>query len=534
MTILQSNPKVSIIIPVYNNSQYLEDCIRSAIFQTYSNIEIILIDDCSTEAEVQSILLKYMHINLIRIYQNERNLGISRTQNIGLSKATGEIIAFLDCDDLLEPHAIELSLIHWTHETMYSFSDRIHIDDQSQEIIRITCNYPRRDIFAEQLDCNMYASHFKMIHRDVFQKAGVYNPDYDSAQDYDFALRAAFHYPRSAFVHVPYFLYKYRIHTGQITSLIMSHQINQALRISGEAKMRRSIQNGVFHKFISFMIISTEGACQTLRCIESIKRTVKIPHEIIIVENGSSSNCVRFFQKKIAGIEGVKIVFSTQNLGISEARKLASSHCKTDSYILALDQDIEATEGWIEELLIRAEESEHIGAVTCRVAFPNHHLFFTGGHEYRAPNRIKFNLSHLGVPTYDLSTMERTNTDWNPANATLYKYGYKVPAGYSYGYDDIAISYGLRKQSKLLVNAPNALLIHHHILLDEERKREEMHILLANLRPERMLRSAAQLLYDHQFILDDPEMYKFNQLDLIQLTDQQIADILHRAYLMYD
>lgn len=86
--------KVSIIIPVYNNIDYLESCILSAVNQTYENKEVILVDDCSPMSEVEIILNKFKHYDFVRIYKNERNIGISATQNVCLAKATGDIVAF--------------------------------------------------------------------------------------------------------------------------------------------------------------------------------------------------------------------------------------------------------------------------------------------------------------------------------------------------------------------------------------------------------------------------------------------------------
>lgn len=92
-------PKVSVIVPVYNSGQELRDCLDSLVEQTEKDIEIIVIDDGSTdkspeiEAEYQE---KYPNI---KVYRNERNLGQSKTRNRGIEIAEGDYIAFLDSDD---------------------------------------------------------------------------------------------------------------------------------------------------------------------------------------------------------------------------------------------------------------------------------------------------------------------------------------------------------------------------------------------------------------------------------------------------
>jgi len=100
-------PKVSVIVPVYNSEQELRDCLDSLVEQTEKDIEIIVIDDGSTdnspeiEAEYQK---KYPNI---KVYRNERNLGQSETRNRGIELAEGDYIAFLDSDDYVNPGMYE-------------------------------------------------------------------------------------------------------------------------------------------------------------------------------------------------------------------------------------------------------------------------------------------------------------------------------------------------------------------------------------------------------------------------------------------
>lgn len=518
-------PLVSIIIPVYNNVEYLASCIDSAINQTYRHIEVIIVDDCSSDPKVSSILNTYKNNKKVRLFKNEYNQGISKTQNICMAKSEGSIIAFLDCDDILELNAIEKCLEYWEPGTKYSFSNRIHINEDSEEIGRFSCDHlPKDNIFEDHLDVRMYASHFKMISRDVFLKVGVFNSEYDGAQDYDMVLRVAFHYPNSAFVHVPEFLYKHRIHTNQKSIKSNDKQKNMSIVISDQAKLRRSIRDGVFHKLISFIMISFGKEDQTLQCIQSIKSTVKIPHEIILFENGSSESCVSFIKEHIEGIPGVKVIYNSSNLGPAGGRKEAMKYATPNSYYISLDNDIEVTEGWLEELLVRAEESDDIGSVTCRVTFPSNVLQFTGGYEEISGNRVQFKLYNINKSVYDLSTLERYDTDWNPVGATLFKGWFPEVEGYPNVYEDSAISYLLRNSGKRLVNSPNSLLIHHHIMFDEERNKKEQEYIRFRYNPQLMLRSLAQFYFDYKLIIADDYIYSSNNIDISKLSDQEVIE----------
>lgn len=96
------NPKISVIISVYNTEKYIEKCLDSLLNQTYSNIEIVVINDCSTDGSLK-ILKKYAkkYDNMILI-ENKENKGLSYSRNVGLEKATGEYIGYIDSDDYVD------------------------------------------------------------------------------------------------------------------------------------------------------------------------------------------------------------------------------------------------------------------------------------------------------------------------------------------------------------------------------------------------------------------------------------------------
>lgn len=96
------NPKISVIVSVYNTEKYIEKCLDSLLNQTYSNIEIVVINDCSTDGSLK-ILKKYAkkYDNMVLI-ENKENKGLSYSRNVGLEKATGEYIGYIDSDDYVD------------------------------------------------------------------------------------------------------------------------------------------------------------------------------------------------------------------------------------------------------------------------------------------------------------------------------------------------------------------------------------------------------------------------------------------------
>lgn len=105
---MESRVKVSIIIPNYNNGRYLEECLNSVLNQTLKDIEIIIIDDCSTDDSKEILqLFQAKYPEIVRVIENLENSGAGLSRNNGLDIATGEFIKFLDADDTMDEDVLE-------------------------------------------------------------------------------------------------------------------------------------------------------------------------------------------------------------------------------------------------------------------------------------------------------------------------------------------------------------------------------------------------------------------------------------------
>jgi glycosyltransferase involved in cell wall biosynthesis len=114
--------KVSVIVPVYNVSEYIERCWDSIRNQTYKNIEVLFVDDCGTDdsvAKLEGYLAAEDTVDA-RILHHSRNRGLSAARNTGLEAATGEYVYFLDSDDDVTEDCIE-SLVSPLTEKKYDF-----------------------------------------------------------------------------------------------------------------------------------------------------------------------------------------------------------------------------------------------------------------------------------------------------------------------------------------------------------------------------------------------------------------------------
>lgn len=96
------NPKISIIIPIYNVEKYIEECLQSVLMQDYDNLEIILIDDDSKDQSInicKNVLIASNH--KIKFIKHTKNCGLSVARNTGINSANGDYLIFIDSDDYL-------------------------------------------------------------------------------------------------------------------------------------------------------------------------------------------------------------------------------------------------------------------------------------------------------------------------------------------------------------------------------------------------------------------------------------------------
>ena len=130
-------PKVSIIVPVYNEEEYVSTCLLSLINQTLDDIEIILIDDNSTDNSLNILLDYAKKYPNIKVYHNEKNIGQGASRNRGLSLATGEYIGFVDSDDYIR-------------NTMYEDMYKAVLNNNYPEVVTTEIMFVKDDSYANR------------------------------------------------------------------------------------------------------------------------------------------------------------------------------------------------------------------------------------------------------------------------------------------------------------------------------------------------------------------------------------------------
>lgn len=133
---------VSIVMPNYNGSKYLEETIQSVIAQTYQNWELLFVDDCSSDNSLE--LVRSFDDDRIRIFQNEKNSGAAVSRNLALKMAKGRWIAFLDSDDLWLPDKLAEQLSFMvSNDCHFSYTPYSQIDESGKPL-NVEVTGPRR------------------------------------------------------------------------------------------------------------------------------------------------------------------------------------------------------------------------------------------------------------------------------------------------------------------------------------------------------------------------------------------------------
>ena len=179
-----TKPLISVIIPVFNGEKYIDEAMDSVLAQKYLPIEIIIINDGSTDNTQQHVKQFMVHHPIHYVFQDNQGLAVSR--NVGLSFAKGEYIAFIDADDIWVENKLESQIeVMRRDPTIEMVSGRLK-QFISQEIP--SENHKNYQFHPGEVQSNLMGC--ALIRRSVFDKYGLFDPKYHIGQDMDWFLRA--------------------------------------------------------------------------------------------------------------------------------------------------------------------------------------------------------------------------------------------------------------------------------------------------------------------------------------------------------
>ena len=260
-----NNPKVSVVMPVYNREKYVAKSIESVLNQTYTNFEFLICDDGSKDS-TWSILERYQaKDNRIKLLKNEKNLGIANTRNKLVENVKGKYLAILDSDDLWVRDKLEIQVNFLDKNTNYGMlcTDYSFIDDNGKLLSKQTYKFEK--IIDNRLDFGNCIAHSTVMLRlsvlsTLFaQDKMYYNPSYTFAEDYELWCRIRKH---TKIYHMNRILYHYRLHdknttvSQEINHTNNSNKLNQEL-IPGFVRQKEIVLS-IVHQNLKYLGVMTE------------------------------------------------------------------------------------------------------------------------------------------------------------------------------------------------------------------------------------------------------------------------------------
>ncbi|MDQ7996431.1 MAG: glycosyltransferase family 2 protein [Luteibacter sp.] len=388
---LPRRPVFSVVVPVYNTDErWLRACIDSVISQHYSDWELCIANDASTDPRVRVVLDEYQRKDhRIRVVHRSENGHISAASNSALELASGEYVALLDHDDELHPMAL-LSMAeavnrHPGWRMLYSDEDKIDTKGcRFEPYFKADYNY---DLFLAQNSI----CHLGVYETALIREVGGFRLGLEGSQDWDLALRCVEKLRADEIGHVPEILYHWRAIPG--STALSADQKNYAhdsgLRAVADhvAKVAPGasvlpIERHAGHYRVQYplpapvpkvsLIVPTRDKLELLRvCVSSILDITKYEDfEILIVDNGSEERATLDYFAEIVSDKRVRVLPYPHAFNYSAINNFAVEH--TDAEVIGLvNNDIEAiSSDWLTEMVSQAVRPL-IGAVGALLYYPD-------------------------------------------------------------------------------------------------------------------------------------------------------------------
>lgn len=220
--------RVTVFVPVFNADKFLAEAIESILNQTFTDFELLVVDDGSTDKSIE--ILESFRDRRIRISRNDRNRGRAYTRNRGIELARGEYLSVLDADDLCEPDRLErqVKCLDAHPDVAAVGSSATYVDENDN--VAYVCKVPTssEEIHRQIFQSNCFVHSSVTFRRQVLIDIGGYNPELQQAEDYELFLRLTARH-RLANIEKP--LVRYRVHPDQVSQREISTQRNLADRV---------------------------------------------------------------------------------------------------------------------------------------------------------------------------------------------------------------------------------------------------------------------------------------------------------------
>jgi glycosyltransferase involved in cell wall biosynthesis len=253
---IENTIKISVIIPLYNRIDYIKETIDSVFSQGVDNIELLVVDDGSTDGSyefVEELMISQPIISLLA-HPNRVNKGQSAALNIGLKESKGEYIAILDSDDMFAENKLKNQLTYLEQHKdvgiVYGNGAAIMANGKFLYNTLPSNHTENGDPNNLILDCYIAIPGGSLVRQSLFEQVGFFNETYRAAQDHDMALRL---FENSNVAYLPEVAFLYRKHEQAISQQGLEKRWRAGFEILRQAKKRYPYQNNVLRKRLAVL-----------------------------------------------------------------------------------------------------------------------------------------------------------------------------------------------------------------------------------------------------------------------------------------
>jgi len=389
-------PLIAVLMPVYNAPEkWLRLAIESVKRQTYTNWELCIADDASTEKHVRQVLEEAAAEDpRIRICFREQNGHISAASNSALELVTAPYVALLDHDDELDTEALAEVALHLADNPgrLFVYSDEDKIDQEGHR----SNPYFKADFLPELLTGQNACSHLSVFSTEIIREVGGFRVGLEGSQDWDLALRVSERCSPSQIGHIPRVLYSWRMIPG--STAVAVDEKAYSVRASKRALLDHfarlgfpvqltPVEGGHWRVYYPLptnaplvsIIIPTHDRADLLRtCVASLlSKTEYGNYELLIVDNRSSEPEAMALLDELREEPRVRVFRDDRPFNYSALNNLAVAEARGE-FVLLLNNDIEITDGsWLGEMISHAVRPG-IGAVGAMLLYPDDSIQHAG------------------------------------------------------------------------------------------------------------------------------------------------------------
>lgn len=356
------NPLVSVILPVHNYEENILDIIDSVIYQTYDNLELIIIDDCSDDNTLE--LIKSADNPKIKLISNKNKSGFAACRNAAVNNVNGEYVFYIDMDNLWDCEYLStmMGLFLLLPDADAVYSGQYIYNEGFKDLMGIVFGSYNKSLLYN----NNFISISALAHkRSVFEKIR-FDDSLDSLDDYHFILSIAKYFKMYS---APFLLSKY-----QSNNFNKIWGLNKQLDVPQIKLIHDKLDNNIFkdyslkyplNKKISIIIPSYKLLDDLKDCIDAILSFESDLIDVVVVDNNSNDK-IRNYLKSLADEGKIKYIQNDINYGFTYAIEQGISVSDENSDILFLNNDAILTKGALEAMQYYAYDLSDSGVIVPR------------------------------------------------------------------------------------------------------------------------------------------------------------------------